>query len=353
MSRVKGVQADSQGMFANSKSRIQRNRQDKSSKKKQGAAIYAGDLNMGQDSILAKKKRAQREAMKMISDVFKSDLKTDQEQKNRQMNIEELKKENTAAKSRLKDIEDMQNNLMEEYGVTEDSREQQDLELIRKVTKATDPLEKAELTDEEKMRYAQMQEEGLTDYQKKALALDEDAKAINAEITDNKTSIRREEEAYKDTKLELLKKSPMTGAKRQAEELLEAARKEMIGALYNESKEHIDEKAEEAREEQKEKKARKEEEGKKEALQEAKKLEREILIEQAQDNSQSRAAALSAKEKVRNQAVLQEQINAGVFNDVNKDVVKSNELEQEMKDLLEKMRLLQEDLKGAAVDDMI
>lgn len=353
MSRVKGIQANSQGMFVNNKSSIQRKSRDKDSKKQQGTAIYAGDLNMGQDSILAKKKRAQREAMKMISDVFKSDLKTDQEQKNRQLHIEELKKENTDARSQLKDIEDMQNNLMEEYGVTEDSQEQQDLELIRKVMNVTDPFAKEDLTDEELMRYAQIQEEGLTDYQKKALVLDEDAKDISAKIVDNERSIRREEEAYKDTKMELLKKSPMTGAKKQAEELLEAARKEMIGALYNESKEHIDEKTEEAREEQKEKKAQKEEEEKKEALQEAKKLEREILIEQAQDNSQSRAAALSAKEKVRNQAVLQEQINAGVFNDVNKDVVKSNELEQEMKDLLEKMRLLQEDLKGAAVDDMI
>lgn len=352
MSRIKGIQASSQGIFASNKNSLQRQNQDKGGKK-QGTSIYAGNLNMGQDSILARKKRAQRQAMKMITDVFKSDLKTDEEQKNRQQHIEELKKENADARAQLKDIEDMQNNLMEEYGVTKDSQEQKDLEIIRKVMNATDPAARKNLSEEEVTRYAQIQEAGFTDYQKKALALDEDAKDITARIADNKKSIGREEEEYKDTKMQLLKKSPMVGAKKQAEELLEAARKEMIGALYNESKEYIDEKAEKAKEEQKEKKEQKAEEEKKEALQEVKKLEKEMLLEMAKENSQSRAVSLTAKEKARNQSALQDQMNEAAVSDIYKDVTQSTELDQEMKDLLEKMRLLQEDLKGAAVDDKV
>lgn len=351
MSTIKGIQANSQNMFVSNENSIQR--QSTGNKQKKSKTVFAGNLNMGQNPILAKKQKAQREAMKMISDVFQSDLKTDEEQKNRLNHIEELKKENAESKTQLKDIQDMQDNLMDEYGVVANSEEHKDLELVRKVKNAKDPFAKDKLTAEEKERYAQIQEKGLTEYQEKALALDEDAKEITSNIEKNQKTIGMEEAEYKETKMQRLKENPMAGAQKQAEEYLEAARKEIIGDLYNEVKEHIDEKAEEAQKAQQEKQEKKQEEEEKKALQEAKKLEQEIMLQEAKENAQGRAAELEARVQSRRQTKLQEQAYDADLKDVRQSVDKSAEISQEMKDLLDKMKLLQEDLKGAAVDNTL
>lgn len=349
MSKITNVQANQQGLFtvnANQAAR-QRGGADKKSK-----TIFAGDLNMGNDSILAKKKKAQRDAMKIIADAFQSDLKTDAEQQERLDNIDKLKQKNKDARSQLKDIDNMQKDLIEEYGITEDSEEYQDLELLRKAKKAAEPFSGVELTEEEQERIDEINERGLTDYQQRALFLDEETDSVRRQMKDNDHQIGLEESEYHDTKMERLKSAPMAGAVDQAEAVLEAASKEIIGDLIAEAKEHLDEEAEEAKKKQKEKEEEKKEEEKQEALREAKELEREILLEQAGAGSAERAELQAAKARAKGQAV-QQQINSDVLDKINKGADKSAELEKEIRDILEKMRLLQEDIKGAAVDDAV
>lgn len=354
MGKVAGIQANGQGMFTVNARYANRQKTENNAKgngKKSGTAVFAGDLNMEQDSIFAKKQKAQRQAMKIISDVFQSDLKTDAQQEQRLQNIAKLKQENADSKDKLKDIESMQKDLMEEYGVTEDSQEQKDLEILRKVKNSKDPFAEDTLTDEEQQRYEEMKEQGMTEYQEKILAWDDEAESIKSRMSDNEKNIVKEEEAYKDTKMELLKKSPMTGAKEQAEEILEAACKEMIGDLYNEAKEHIDEKTEEVKEEQKKKTEEKKEEEKKEAAQEAEKLEQEIMLQRTQEPSECRIASLKAKAQSHN--LPQESVDDSMALELAEHEDRYTGMGQEMKELLEKMKLLQEDLKGAAVDDAI
>lgn len=353
MSKVTNVQANQQGLFtvnANQAAR-QQGMADKKSK-----TIFAGDLNMGADSIFAKKQKAQRDAMKIIADAFRSDLQIDQEQQERLDNIAELKQKNADARAQLKDIDNMQSELMEEYGITEDSQEYQDLELLRKAKGADNPLSLVKLTEEEQNRYEELKGQELTEYQQRALALDEYAKdtkkSIQEQIEKNKQEIGREESAYHDTKMERLKSAPMAGAVEDAEAVLEAANKEIFGDLIAEAKEHIDEKTEEEKRKQKEKEEEKKEEKKQEALREARELEREILLEQAGAGSAERAELQAAKAKAKGQAV-QQQINGDVLDKINKGADKSAELEKEIRDILEKMRLLQEDIKGAAVDNAV
>lgn len=355
MSKMTSIQANQQGMITVNPNQAARQQEGTAKGNKKTATVFAGDLNMGNDSILAKKKKAQRDAMKIISDAFQSDLKIDKEQQERLQHIDELKQKNADAREQLKYIDDMQSELMEEYGITEDSQEYQDLELLRKAKGSDNPLSLVKLTEKEQARYEELKGQELTEYQQRALALDEYARetkgAIQDQIQKNKQEIGKEESAYHDTKMDLLKKAPMQGAVDQAEEILEAASKEIIGDLRAEAKDHIDKKVEEEKKKQKEKEEEKKEEEKQEALREERELEREILLQQAGVKSAEDAQIQAAKAKARSQAV--QQIDGEVLDQINKGVDKTADIEKEVRDILEKMRLLQEDIKGAAVDDKV
>ena len=357
MNKITGIQANSQGMFTVNANRTGRldadNLQKQDGHKKKSSTVFAGDLNMGQDSILAKKQRAQKEAMKMLKDVFDADMKADAEQKAREQHIEEMKRQNEKAKSGLKDIQDMQDNLMEQYGLTEDSQEHKDLELVRKIRNSKDPFAKDKLSKEEQERYEKITGEGLTEYQERVLSLDEAAEELQGVMADNEREIAIEENTIENTDMLRLKKHPMKDAAKNAAKHLEAARKDMIYDLYNESKEHIDEKTEEAKEEQKEKAEEKKEEEKEEAVREAKELEREIMLQKAQGNTQEQVEEQAAKAKNRGQASMQNQINGDILGEISDGADKSAEIDQKIKDLLDKLSLLQEDLKGAAVNDTV
>lgn len=293
MAKITAIRENDQGMFAVNtgarRSEIE-NRTERNAGKKNGNTIFAGDLNMEQDSILAKKQKAQREALKMLKDVFKEDLRSDEEQKARELHVEDMKQENEELKSQLKDIEEMRRNLAEQYRETPDSAEQQKMESI----------------------------------------LDDAEKELESRMADNERDITIEVDTIRNTDMARLKKHPMKDAAKDAEEHLEAARKDMIGALYNEAKEHMDEKTEEAKE-----------------------LERELLIQKGQENAQERKIEQTARKTARSQVSLQNQIDGDILDSIHDGAKGTIEVEQEIKDLLEKMRLLQEDLKGAAVDDKV
>lgn len=357
MNKITGIQANSQGIFTVNANRIGRldadNLQKEDGSKKKSSTVFAGDLNMVQDSILAKKQRAQKEAMKMLKDVFDADMKTDAEQKAREQHIEEMKQQNEKAKSGLKDIEDMQDHLMEQYGLTQDCQEQKDLELVRKIRNSKDPFAKDKLSKEEQERYEKITGQGLTEYQERVLSLDEAAEELQGVMADNEREIAIEENTIENTDMQRMKKHPMKDAAKNAAKHLEAATKDMIYDLYNESKEHIDEKAEEAKEEQKEKAEEKKEEEKEEAVREVRELEREIMLQKAQGNTQEQVEEQAVKAKNQGQVSMQNQINGDILGEISDGVDKSAEIDQKIKDLLDKLSLLQEDLKGVAVNDTV
>ncbi len=118
------------------------------------------------------------------------------------------------------------------------------------------------------------------------------------------------------SKVERLKASPMQKAQEAAEKVLETASEEVINMLMQEAKENIEEDMEE-KEQQAEKLAEeKQEEEERLAKTEEKKEEAEALAEQIKNSS-------------------------------------TNEVQKEIEDMLNKLKLLEEDLKGAAVDEIL
>ena len=138
--------------------------------------------------------------------------------------------------------------------------------------------------------------------------LDEQVKSYAELISDTEDEIQMENAVVRQSKIERLKSDPMVKARDQADSVLEAASDEILGDLIAEGKQHIDEKLEE---EKKKAEARKED-GK-----EQEKLTEDILE--------------AAKEME----------NAG--NTV-------SDAQQAIKALMNKMSLVEDDVKGAAVD---
>lgn len=339
-----------QGMFVENSYSVKRQGNVNPDGKKQGSTIFAGSLTLNYDPIMERRKKAQEEAMKLIKDVFKDDLKEFDGLKEREQHIEQLKQANKDNKGKLADIEGMRESLREEYGITDDSREEQDLELIRKAQEAEKPFSQINLTDEEKERYKELKEKGFTSYQQRSLSFDADEAEISKKMEENELDIAVEMDAIDDTLMNRLKTHKMFDARNSADVILEAARKETIGALVNEAKEHIDETAEEEKKKQEERAEEEKKEKAEETERELKKIEQEIVLSENEEKAKTRAVQRvgQAKADVSVEGIEDMQ---GVVNKTNDAAV--NDMEQEIKELLERMKLLQEDLKGSAVDGTV
>lgn len=145
------------------------------------------------------------------------------------------------------------------------------------------------------------------------------------QIANIEKEIETENAIIRGTKLERLKKDPMVAAKNQADEVMDAASKEIVGMLMDEAKDHIDEEMEKKLEEAKKKAEEKKEQEEKLEKTKEKKEQQEELTEKIIESTEQMAEISSAQEDVL----------------------------QEVKDLVNKMNLLGEDIKGAAVDETL
>lgn len=297
---------------------VQSERHDGANAKKNGRAnVFAGDVNKAFDPIAQKKQQAREKAMKIVTDAWTGDRKLDESLEERRNKIRELEDTMKEAGSNLKWANEERAALRETYGFTEDSQEEQDLRLLEK------QADNKPLTKEEQERLAQIQEAGgPTEYQKHSLELYKTASAYKKEFEKAKEGIYQESAAIQSTKQERLKHDPMVKASKSAEEVMDAARKEIIGMLYDEAKDHIDEEMEEKKEAA-DKKAEKEEE--EEERIEKRKEEKEKKEEFIEEISEDMTTLLDAD---------------NLMDDVQKEIKK----------IMEEMKLLGEDMKGAAVD---
>lgn len=290
-------------------------------KENRKSTIYAKDLAVRPDSILLKRQQAQKQAMKVMGDVFASDKSLDQSMDEMMVRAKELQEENAVNSREIRRIADTRTALMESYDVTVDSREHKDLELLRKEKEASQPLSEIELSDEELQRLEDIHKAGLTDYQKDMLELDDAEEVYQTLISDNEKQVKGIQMTLSDIKIERLKSHPMVDAGKQAEEIMEAANREIYGQLVNEGKEHIEEKMEEEKEKALERAEKKEEEEKK-----------------AQEKKEEKRAETEEVKEMDRMASYNSQ---------------KPKLDKEMEEILDELKLIQDDLKGAAVDTNI
>lgn len=263
---------------------------DRAEKNRQGRkTIFAGDLNgvdTLQDRIRQRKEQAQRDALKVVRDAWSGDQAIDQSLDESRQHIRDMQEENLQARNELNNVDRQREKLKEIYGVTDDT-----------------PL------------WDQPEE-----YRQRVSELNDWAKHNQEIIDGNDHDIKVENTVIRETELERLKKHPMLDAQETADEILKAAQDEIVGMVVDAAKDHLDEE-QAKRDEQAEK--LKEEKEELEEIQEKRKEREEELEELIED--------IPVEEMVE-------------LDQIRSDV------RREVQNIVDKMKLVAEDIKGAMVD---
>lgn len=319
-------------------------------KQRNAAAGPASILTGKFDPIEQKRELARKRALKIVSDAFSGEKKIDDDIKARMDLIQRYESMVGEANRGLGEIDERMETLREEYGVDPDSQEQKDLEILaeyRRVSKRN-PEKLEILIPQEKLErartlYAQGNAEGYTEYQKRALELDKGKDPYLDQLEEAKKGLIEENAAIRGIQKERLKYHPILDAVQQADKVMENAGNEIKGMLLDEAVDHIDEKSEEEFEKAEEKKEEKKEE--------------EERIEQIKERREE-LEALANPDQAQKEHKRAEEDTDPMYGDVlteailKMDGIKNDE-KQEVSDMITKMKIAAEDLKGLKVDEMI
>ncbi len=325
-------------LFVTNENAAARRAAEKGQREGNKSSIFAGDLGVGPDKIQIKRQQAQKKAMKIVGDTFTAEKEINQSLTDMADRLDALQKEGYEYHKELERITENRNELQENYGVTDESEEHADLELLRKERKANEPGSKVTLDYEETKRLEKIHEKGLTGYQTDMLELDEQQAVNEKNLSETESQIQSIRASLNDTAIERLKSNPMIEAQKEADKLMEAANKEIIGDLMDEGKKHIEEKMEEEKEQAEKRAEEKEEQEEKEEAAKERKAEMEQFIEGTKQQAEAKKEELPSERD-------QEQMAA--YNDPNNS---ETEAAKEIAEILDELKLIQDDIKGAAVD---
>lgn len=322
----------------------------KSGQQNRKTSIFAGDFGMQNDALSMRKQRARKKALKIISDVWDSERKLDQ-------NVVEMKDKvarlHRSMEDNLKVIaeDDAQKEaLRQQYGVEKDSQEQKDLELLERAEDAMYDPENVKLSEEEQKRLEELQDQPLTEYQQRCRKIDQHQRMFKQKNRDIDLMTEGYNSAIRSVKIERLKFSKMVGAQKKAEDIMEKASEDAINTLISESKDHVQEELEKPREEAKEEAEKKAEQEEKIEERKEQQAELEERIDRTQEKAEEQETQRKeAEERSREDAELLEgMLDVGIGGVGNSPGIKS-----EIKDMLHKMKVLEEDLKGSIVDEEV
>lgn len=330
--------------FARKNDRMQKQTNDKI----KNGTIYAGNLTQKQDSLMQRKNQAMKKAMKVVGDAWTGEKKIDQNVEESRQHIKDCQQLMADNNEIIKGYKNRKEEIRQEYGVEADSQEQKDLELLEKKKYAMRHPDEVSLTKEEQKRLKELEGQPLTEYQQRALELDTAISIYQEEIDAAKDEISAESAALRSIRVERLKTHTMQDAQDEAEKIIQEASKEAIGSLLDEAQEHITEELEKEREEAKEEAEEKEEQEEKlEEVRNEKELKQEELtLEQEQRRVKEEVRRKNQEENAKEQEEMLE--NAVVYGDGT--LQDASQVQAEIKDMLHKMKLLEEDIKGAEVD---
>lgn len=264
-------------------------------------SFFAGDLNKNLDPIAQKKKEAQKKAMKVVSDVFANERKVDEDMDKRSQNIDLMKENIKEALEELKNIDAAKEELKKEYGVTEENS-------------------------------------GNEEYQTRLNELNKNAEPLKEEIANAEKTIKMENAVIRGVKIERLKTHEMVDAQKQKDEILEAASDEIVGMLIEEGKEHVDEEQEKKQEEA-------------EKLAEKEKADKE-QIEAVKEKVEEMKEFVEGIHKDYVDEDETEEMDVSMYNVVELEQQRGA-MKEEIENIVDKMSLVIEDIKGSCVDSKL
>lgn len=318
----------------------------KAAKQQRKNAIFAGDLPLHKDSISLRRQEAQKKAMQFVQDAWNSDRKMEQSMDEIRAIRDMQREESQRNQNQAQELAGKREGLREQYGVDAESQEQKDLELL---LRAVPPYDSS-FTEEEQARLAELKEQPLTEYQERCVALYQAQKVFEQRAKQAEENGAALQSSLREMEIERLKYHKMTDAQNNADKVMEQAGKDIQGMLIDEAKDHVDETYEEKREEEEEKAEEKEAEEEKIELRKEQKELMEARIDAVREESHEAEEAQKTQEKdAREEAsLLKDMADAGL------DVAGAGgSVQAEIKDILNKMKLIEADIKGIKVDEEI
>ena len=283
-----------------------------SNKSNRISSLYASNLNLADDNIAQKRKEGMKKAMRIIGDAFHSDQKIDDDIERRRKIIGDLHKEMDRSWKEIDQLEKRKQELKISYGISDDSQEQLDLKLLEKRRDAQkNPSVK--LSDEEKHRLGVIDQEGMTEYQKFSLEMDSLKEPFQKRLNESQNNIINQRKTINTIQRERVKSHIMVDANVAADKILDVSSRDIIGILVEEAKDYTDEKLEE---------------------------QREAAEKAAEEKKEQEERTVTSTQNKAMEDIL-------YLNEVKKDILK------EVQEMIEKMKLLPEDILGAAIDTSI
>lgn len=265
--------------------------------KVKNGTVKGSELNLAQDSVAEKKKKAMEDAMRFIKDQYKSDQMVDDVLQECRDSIKTSKESAEEAHTALQEIEKQKEELGELYADKEDE-----------------------------------------EYKTRLSELDKEASHWRKQYEDAHDVITAATKGIKAVKLEVLKHHGMIDAGKAAEKTLKAASDEIIGMLKQEAVDKIDEDLEDVVEEAKEKK---EEEVKQDVERQAARAEQEKKAQEVKEQIEEIKKRAAESKAVPDSMVVQELLDA------HQEVVRNTQ------QILEEQKLLEEEIKGIIVDSQL
>ncbi len=320
----------------------------KSAQKNGNLSSVSGANLKGESLVQQRQGLARKQALKVVSDAFGGEKKLDAQMQGIKDEIKRLQdviNEKTADTiendARLKELQ-------EQYGIDPDGEESKELSKLAFKTNHS----KEGLSDEEKSQMSEYQQQALyyvAKNQQNALDIDQ-AKAQQAGNV----------QGYADMKRERAKSQDMLKAQDEAEDIMEAAGEEAIALLTQEAVEHVDEEQKEREEEAKEAAKKKKEEKK----EEAKKLEKEAIQQEMIENIKEHAIetqrtsadtkrSMARRERAEADSLGAEDAQRTIISEGASMEDTQNAVNSEITNILNKLSLLSNDVKGSTVDSQI
>ncbi len=283
------IEQESRNMYVgNVRQTPQKTREEVEENLKNGR-VFSGKVQFPQDKIAERRRVAQEKAMNIVKTAFTEELLLDASVEEMESSIEKGKEEMVAAKAELNKIAEQKEKVENDDFLTSEERN-------------------AELE-----------------------ALNKAEKHFGKQIEEGKKYENRTLQALTDIKIERAKSDPMADATSEAEAVMEAAGKEVVGMLFDEVKEHMDAENDKKRAEAEEK-AEKEKE-----------LEERI---------EAMKAEKAGEEDDDDDTPAMEQLERSAGRMVR--IAETGEMVQkELKSIVNQLKLDLEDLKGIEVDEGI
>lgn len=297
---------------------------DKKISNKNAGKTQVVDMSDNENPIFMRKNQLKKGAMKIVTDAFAGDQKIDKRIEGHQNKVQELTRQANDAVGEMNRLKEQQANLKKSLGITDDSQEQKDFELLKKAYDISKGYSKESLTKEETERIKNMgpvteyQEASMEYYKMEAEFKDRMYKANDAIANENRT--------IEAIKLARAKIHPIVDAKKEADKILDAAGKEVVQQLLDEVKDNVDEKIEEANE--------KAEEIKDKNKEKEEKRDKDII----RKDSDAKADQYGER-----------RVNDG--DQVHEPDIDWSAAHKKMKQLLKAQRMLGEDIKGLEINE--